>query len=225
MRPGRSAALARYALATNVRTPYTWAGAVLFLALTLLGLYSSARRGDGWVLDASLLFDAGLVAAVFGVRSGLITQRTGGLQTFLRTNFMTPAEHMAGAMASLVGSWLLVCAAIFTASWLLPGGGLEEAAWNTTLFAVRTGVLLPFVIVAESVTTVEIPFFLPGLAYFGLLITLVVGWGEMEALALLAPPMDRGDWSSAVPAALRVVVILPLGSGAILVATWWRGRR
>ncbi|MGK7312134.1 MAG: hypothetical protein ACN0LA_07810 [Candidatus Longimicrobiales bacterium M2_2A_002] len=225
MRLGRSAALARYALACNARTPYTWAGAALFLALALLGLYASARRGDGWTVDASLVFDGGLLAAVFGVRSGLIVQRVGGLQTYLRTNFMTPVEHMAGAITSLVASWLTVCAAIFAASWLLPGGGLEAAAWNATVFAVRTGVLLPFVIPAESVTTIEIPFFLPGLAYFGVLITLVFVLGELEALRLLAPPMQRGDWASAVPGALRVAIALPAGFGAVLLVTRWRNRR
>ncbi len=225
MRLGRSVALARYALAGNLRTPYTRSGAALFLALTLLGVYSSVRSGDGWTVDAALLFDGGLLAAVFGVRSGLIAQRVSGLQTYLRTNFVTPVEHMAGAIASLVASWVMVCAAVFAASWLLPGGGLEAAAWNATLFAVRTGVLLPFVIPAEAATTIEIPFFLPGLAYFGVLITLVFVLGEVEALMLLAPPMQRGDWASAAQGALRVAVALPAGFGAILLVTRWRDRR
>lgn len=225
MRPGRSMALARYALANNTRTPYTWVGGMLFIALAGLGLYSSARRGHGWTVDPSLLFDAGLIAAVFGVRSGLVAQRDTGLETFLRVNFVTPVEHMAGAIASLVASWLCVCTAVFLFSWLLPGGSMEAAAWTTTLFALRTGVLLPFVIMAESVTSIEIPFFLPGFAYFGLLITLVFVLGEVEALVLLAPPMTRGDWSSALPAAIRLAAVLPTGFVAVLLAVRWRARK
>ena len=43
----RSLVLARYALAGNLRTPYTRVGALLMVALALLGLHASARNGTG----------------------------------------------------------------------------------------------------------------------------------------------------------------------------------
>lgn len=225
MSPRRTAALARYALAGNLRTPYTWVGAGLFLVLTGLGLYSSARHGQGWVIDSSFVSYGAALAAVFGVRSGLIAQRTGGLQTYLRMNFMSPVEHMTGAVASLLASWLLVCAGVFLLTLVLPGGGVAEAAWETTVFAARSGVLLPFVIMTESATTIDIPFFLPALAYVGLLMILVFSLGEIRAVTMLAPPMDPYDYGSAVPSLLRLAVVVPGGFGVVLLGTAVRARR
>lgn len=221
----RSLVLARYALVGNLRTPYTRVGALLMVALALLGLYASARNGAGWVIDPSLLIDGALLGAVFGVRSGLISQRTGGLQAFLRLNFMSPLEHMAGAALSLLGVWLLVCAGVALLSLVLPGGGPAEAAWNATVFALRTGALLPFVLVAESISDIQLPFFLPGIAYVGLLMGLAITVGEAQATAILAPPMTAGDFGSTAPAVLRVAAVMPAGMGIVLGATWVRGRR
>lgn len=224
MSPRRTLALARYALAGNLRTPYTWAGAGLMVALSILGLVSSARRGDGWVLDPSFVFDGALLAAIFGIRSGLIAQRIGGLQTFLRQNLMPPVEHMAGAALSLLGAWLLVCAAVLVTVLLLPGGSPTEAVWNATVFALRTGVLIPFVLMAESVSDIRLPFVLPGLAYVVLIMTLVMTLGEPRAVTILAPPIENGNIASLGAPALRLVVILPAGLGMVLGLTGWRNR-
>jgi hypothetical protein len=197
-------ALARYSVAGNLRTPYTWAGAALFLVLALLGLWGSARAGDGWVVNPSLTLDGALLATVFGIRSGLIVQRTGGLQTYLRMNFVSPGEHLAGATASLLASWLLVCIGLFVLNLVLPGGSLAEAAWQASFFAARTGVLIPFVLVAESTTTIDVPFFLPALLYFGLLAVLVFALGQVEAMAALAPPVRSHDYGSLQPSLARV---------------------
>lgn len=221
----RSVALARYALVNNLHTPYTRVGALVMVALTILGLYSSARGGAGWVIDPSFVFDGALLGAVFGVRSGLIAQRTGSLQAFLRLNFMSPLEHMAGAVLSVLGAWLLVCAAVALLSLVLPGGGPADAAWNATVFALRTGVLLPFVLMAESVTDIELPFFVPGIAYVALLTALAVTLGEARAIALAAPPMVAGEFGSTGPALLRLAIVMPAGMAVVLGSTGVRGRR
>lgn len=221
----RTAALARFALVNNLRTPYTWAGGALLLAFSLLGLWGSARAGEGWVIDTGLVSDGALVAAVFGLRSGLTAQRRGGLQTYLRMNFMSPVEHMAGAITSLVASWLLVCAALFVIILVLPGAGAAEAAWVTTVFGLRTGVLLPFVIVTEAVTTIDIPFFLPGIAYVGLVMVLVFTLGEVRAVAALAPPMETYSYASTLPSLARLLTVMPAGFVGVLIGTWWRDRR
>jgi hypothetical protein len=219
----RAIALARFALANNLRTPYTWVGAILMVAVAGLGVYSSARRGDGWVVDFSFLFDGAILAAIFGIRSGLIAQRTGGLQTFLRINFMSPLEHMTGAIISLLGGWLLVCAGVFVLALALPGAGPVDAAWYAAIFGLRSGVLLPFVIMAESVSTIELPFFLPGLAFMALLVTLALAVGELRAAMILVPPIVPGDIGTIVPSLTRLAGAWVLGFGVVLGATGVRG--
>ncbi len=215
MKLARISALARYALANNLRTPYTWAGAALFLALAVLGLWGSARAGDGWVVDPSLTFDGALLAAVFGVRAGLIAQRTGGLQTYLRMNFVSPVEHLAGATLSLLASWGMVCIGLFVLNLVLPGGSVTEAAWQASFFAVRTGVLIPFVLLAETATTIDIPFFLPAVAYIGLLMVLVFSLGEVEAIAVLAPPVRSYHYGSLGPSVARAATVWAVGFPAV----------
>lgn len=225
MSPRRSMALARYALANNLRTPYTWVGALLMAAVAGLGLYSSAQRGDGWAVDFSFLFDGALLAAIFGIRSGLIAQRTGGLQTFLRMNFLSPLEHVTGAILSLVGSWLMVCAGVYVLALALPGSGPVDAAWYAAIFGLRSGVLLPFVIMAESATTIELPFFLPGLAYVVLLVTLSLTVGEVRTVTILLPPIQPGEIGTTVPSVARLAGAWGGGFGAVLGAAAWRAAR
>lgn len=224
MRARRIVALARYAAANNLRTPYTWVGGLLLLAMALLGLWSSARSGDGWGLDPSMTVDGALLAAMFGIRSGLIAQRTGGFQTYVRMNFASPMEHMAGAIGALLVSWLLVCAGLFVLCLVLPGGGLAEAAWEASAFAARTGLLLPFVIMAESVTTIEIPFFLPALLYFAILVVLTLTIGEVEAITAFAPPVHPLDYGTLTPHVVRLAISWTAGFGAILGTVWIRAR-
>ena len=218
----RPLALARFALAGNLRTPYTWAGAALFFGLTALGLVSSARAGRGLIVDPGFVFDGAVLAALFGLRSGLVAQRRSGLRAYLRS-YVSPVEHTAGAILSLLGVWLLVSGAVFTFNLALPGGSPTEAGWQVTVFAVRTGPLLPFVLLTERFTTIEIPFVLPALAYVGLLMALVVVFGEVEALAALAPPLAAHDYRSVLPVAGRTGAVMALGFGALLGAAGLRG--
>lgn len=222
---GRVRALARYSLGCTLRTPYAWVAAVLLVALTLLGLYSSARAGLGWRLSTSFLTQGAFLAAVIGLRSGLIDQRMAGTRTFLRMNLMTPVEHTAGLTLSLLGAWLLLCAAMLGLALTLPGGGLETAAWETWLFALRTLPLLPLVLVMERVSDIQLPFFGPALLWLALLLLLIPLLGEVRAVALMNPPVAELDWGSTLPRVLRAA-LGPVGFALILAVTKVRsGRR
>ena len=107
---------------------------------------------------------------------------------------------------------------------LLPGGGLMDGIWNASVFALRTGVLVPFVLMAESVSNIRLPFFLPGLAYVVLIMTLVMTLGEPRAVTMVAPPIDTGNIASLGPPALRLAVVMPAGLAAVLGLTAWRNR-
>jgi hypothetical protein len=139
-------------------------------------------------------------------------------------NFASPVEHMAGAMVALLISWLLVCAALFLVVLVLPGGGPAAAAWQAAFFAARTGMLLPFVIVAESTTTIDIPFFLPAMAFMGILMILVFTMGEVEATTALAPPAEPGVFRTLVPSVVRVAWVWVVGFGGIIGVVWARAR-
>lgn len=217
--------MARFGVAGSLRTPYTCVAGGVLLAMTFLGLYSSARRGVGWQLSPAFLGDGALVAAVFGIRSGLVEQRAGGLQAFLRMNLLSPVEHMAGAVASLLAIWLILCGSIFVLALVLPGGGFQEATWEAWLFAVRTLPLLPFVIMTESVAGIQLPFFIPALVYFGLLLVLVALLGQEAVVAVVAPPVARGDLGSTLPRLVRAITVAVPGFLLVLLGTRMRSQR
>lgn len=216
--------MTRYSMAGILRTPYTWVAGALLLAVVGLGMYSSARQGIGWQLSPSFLADGALLAAVFGLRSGLIDQRTAGLQGFLRMNLITPVEHMGAAMISLLGTSLLLCSALFALALVLPGGGFATAAWQTWLFGLRIFPLLPFTLVMESVSSIQLPFFVPALLWVGLVLVLVAVLGEGQAIALVSPPVVPGDYGSTAPRIARALIIGAAGFTVVLSATRVRGR-
>lgn len=220
----RVAAMARYGVANNLRTPYTWAAAVVLVAMAVTGLYSSALKGLGWRLSGPFLGDGAFFAAVLMLRSGLIEQRTGGLQTFLRVNLLPPVAHMTGAAASLLASWVLLCAALFGLALVLPGGGVDTAAWETWLFVLRTLPLLPFVLVAESVSEIRLPFFFPAVGFFALLLVLVALVGQESVAALVAPPVEPGRFATTLPRLARAAVITAVGFALVLLGTALRSR-
>jgi hypothetical protein len=140
-------------------------------------------------------------------------------------NFASPVEHMSGAIGALLVNWLLVCAGLFVVCLILPGGGPAEAAWQASAFATRTGQLLPFVIMAESATTIEIPFFLPALIYMAIIVVLTFTLGEVETMAAFAPPVQPYHYATLTPYVVRSAISWGAGFGAILAVVWFRARR
>lgn len=223
MKARRVAALGRYALANNLRTPHTWVGFALLAAIALLGAYTRYRSTGAWTLHHRFLANGTYIAAVFVLRSGIVAQREGGLQTFLRSNLTTPGEHVAGAVASLLGAWMLVTAAAFLAAFLIPGAGFRLAGWHAWTLALQVGLLLPFVLLTELVSAIEVPLLVPGLTWVVLFMAAYTVFGA-DGILWINPPTQPGSFASTAPLIVRLAMSCGVGFGAVLtgVVLWNR---
>jgi hypothetical protein len=224
MTAARAAALAVFAMRANLRSPMAVGGALAFAAIAALGPLASVSNGHGWVLDPDLLFYGYLTGSLFALRSGLEQQRDAGLQTYLRHNFATPVEHALGAVLSLVGTWLVLTGLLFLLAALYSGGDLGSAAWLAWSHGLGIAVLLPFVVMVESVSASRIPLLLPVLAYLALAMLLAAVIGAERMVAILGTggsPSDPRSWLHL--AARAAVVVLP-GMALFLAGTWLLAR-
>jgi hypothetical protein len=217
--------VARHAVATNAATPLTWIGLLAFAFTATVGLASSHARDGVLAIDPPFLFYGGVVGAILALRSGLSAQREGGLDTFLRLNFMSPLAHTGGIVLGLLGSWALFCAFAFVLALLLSGGEVATAAWYAWSLGLRIGMLLPFVIVVEATSSLRIPLFVPTAAWFALLIGLSLAVGEDRAVALMSPPVELGDFRSTLPILARSASVMAVGFGVLMAASGLRSRR
>lgn len=220
----KSLALAGHAIGTNLRQPFTWAGAALLVAVSLLGPAVSIQNHGVWGFDADLLGTGFAFGALFVMRSGLVEQRIGGLQEFLRENFVTPVEHMGGMILSLLATWLLYTAVAFLVALLLSGGDLGLAAWSVWLLMLTSGLLLPFVLMVECVSELRTPLAVPGFVYFATLFTLAGLVGYERTADLMALNADRSWPPSSIPLAFRAGASLVGGIGLVFAATAVRAR-
>jgi len=213
----RAIALAGFAARTNLRTPLTWIGFGSLVALTLVGMLSSRLDEGTWQIDPAFLFYGYALAALFVVRSGLVEQREGGLETFLRVNFLGPLEHLAAILVSAGASSLALTACTLLLASLLSAGDVATASWYAWSYGLRVVMLIPFVVMVESVSTLRIPLFPPALAWFGSIVLLSFVLGEEQAVALMSPPVEVGDFGSTVPIALRAGAGLLAGCASLVV--------
>jgi hypothetical protein len=227
MRPAGVLALAAFSLRTSLRMGVTRGGLAAFLTIAALGPVGSWRRGQGWAPDPDLLLYGYLVGALFAVRSGLEQQRESGLSGFLRHNMVSPVEHAAAAILSVLGSWAILTGTLFTAS-LLAGSGVSGAAWHAWVFGLGLSVLLPFVVGIEAIADIRIPLLVPVLGYLALAVSLSLTLGVARTAAILGMGAEPGDLASSLRLVTRAALIVPPGFGLLLAATWarerWRGR-
>lgn len=220
----RTMALARHAFHTNLLTPFTWAGGLLLVAVALLGPVISLTRHGVWGFDADLLGTGFAFGALFVIRSGLVEQRAGGLQDYLRENFVTPLEHMAGVTLSLLATWIGYACFGFLVALLLSGGDAGLAAWTVWLLLLVTGLLLPFVLMVECVSELRTPLFVPGFLYFAALFTLSGLLGYQRTSDLMAMNADRAWPPSSLPLAMRAAISLIAGLALVFAGTWLRSQ-
>ena len=219
----RVLALARHSVHTNLRTPFTWAGAALLIAVSLLGPVIALRNHGGWAFDPEMLGTGFAFGALFVVRSGLVEQRMGGLQDFLRVNYLTPSEHVLAAVLSLTATWLLYTAFALAVALVLSGDA-AWAAWTVWLLALTLAMLLPFALMVECASDLRTPLFVPGFIYFAALFALAAALGYQRMAALLGLNADRAWPASSLPLAARAGVSLVVGFALVLLVTWARAR-
>jgi hypothetical protein len=222
---GRSVALAGFSIRANLRSYLTLGGLVAFAAIALLGPVASLRNGHGWALDPDLLFYGYLTGGLFVLRSGLEQQREAGLQTFLRHNFCTPLEHGAGAVLALMGTWLLLTGLLFLLGLLCSAGDMAAAAWHAWSFGLALALLLPFVIMVESVSSLRIPMILPLIGYLALMVILALTVGEVRMVAILGVSVDRSDPASSLALAGRAGIVVTVGMPSFVAAVALLDRR
>ena len=221
----RVLALARHSVDTNLRTPFTWTGAALLLAVALLGPLIALRNHGTWTFDPEMLGTGFAFGALFVVRSGIVEQRMGGLQDFLRVNFISPSEHVLAAVLSLSVIWLLYSAYAFAVGLALSGGDVGLAAWTVWLLALTLGMLLPFALMVECASDLRTPLFVPGFIYFAGLFALAAALGYQRMAVLLGLNADRAWPPSSLPLATRAAVSLVAGFAVVMLVAWARGRR
>ena len=208
-------AIARFGIAANLRAPLTRVGLALVPIGALFGLLSSRASGGHWTGQHAFLFYGYLMGAVFAVRSGLGEQRANGLDTFLRVNLVSPLTHTLGATASVIGMWAILTTLTFLVAAVFSGGP-ADAGWLTWSYGLRVAMLLPFVLLVESVSALSIPLFLPAAAWFVAFAVLTIVLGEDRAVAVLSPPVELGDWGSTLPIAARTAVVMVAGFALVL---------
>ncbi|HUG40176.1 MAG TPA: hypothetical protein VMM12_06820 [Longimicrobiales bacterium] len=220
----RVLALAGHAVHTNLLTPFTWTGAVLLLGVSLLGPAISLRNEGVWAFDPEMLGTGYAFGALFVIRSGLVEQRMGGLQDFLRVNFVTPVEQVTAAVLGLLATWVLYAGCALLIALVLSLGDLGLAAWTVWLLFLTTGILLPFALMVECVSDLRTPLFVPGFVYFAAMFALAAALGYQRMAALLGLTADRAWPPSSLPLAARAALSLAAGFALVLVLTWTAGR-
>jgi hypothetical protein len=212
---GRVMAVAMHMVRANTRMGLTRAGFLVFPLIALLGPLGSWTGGDGWALDQELFFYGFLVGALFVIRSGLGEQREGDMDTFLRLNFVSPLEHAAAVLLSLVSTWLGFCGLAFLVG-MAVSADPPAAAWITVSLTARSGLLIAVVPFVEAATRLRAPLILPVLGFLALMLGLSVTVGEGTMLRLLGSAGQQGDPASFFPVAARSAAGLGLGSLAFL---------
>lgn len=215
---GRSLAVARFAVGSNLGRWLTRGGLLAGAGVMVLGPLLSARQGLGWHFDREIGFLGFFTMALFTVRSGLEEQRELELVTFVRHNLASPIEHGLGLVIGLGGTWLGLCALTFGTVLIATVGDVSMAAWATAAWGLRLLVILGFVLLVEAIASLRLPLILPSFGYLGLLVALSVILPEEHALALFIP-VERGDSAALARLAIQGVASFAATAGLFLALT------
>lgn len=196
----RTAALARFAIGSNLGRWVTRAGLIAGAAIMALGSFLSVQQGTGWTFDEDFGFMGFFVMALFAVRSGLEEQRELGLTTFTSYNLAHRLEHAMAFVWATLAVWGVASLAGFLAIVIASGGDFVTAAWTVAGWGLRLLILLGFVPLVEAVAAIRLPLILPAFAYLATIVTLTLLLSEERAFGLIAIT-EQGDFRSYVPLA------------------------
>lgn len=201
----RIAALARFAVASNLGRWMTRVGILAGIGIMTLGSLLSVQHGAGWTFDDDFGFMGFFVMALFAVRSGLEEQREQGLTTFTSYNLARRSEHALGFVCAALVVWATVVVAGFLGIVVASGGDLVTASWTATAWGLRLLILLGFVPLVEAMAAIRLPLLLPALVYLGTVVSLTLLLSEERALSLIATT-QQGDIGSYARLATQAVV-------------------
>lgn len=211
----RTAALARFAVASNLGRWMTRGGLIAGAAVMALGSFLSVQQGTGWTFDDDFGFMGFFVMALFAVRSGLEEQRELGLTTFTTYNLASRLEHALGFVLATLAIWGIVSLAGFLGIVIASGREIGAAAWIAAGWGLRLLVLVGFVPLVEALASVRLPLILPALAYLGMIVVLTLLLTEERAFAWIVIT-ERGDLASYAPLAAQAAASLVLTSAIFL---------
>lgn len=207
----RTAALARFAVESNLGRWMTRGGLIAGAAIMSLGSLLSMQQGTGWTFDEDFGFMGFFVMALFAVRSGLEEQRELGLTTFTTCNLAHRVEHALAFVCATLAVSGVVSLAGFLGIVMASGGDITTAGWTATGWALRLLVLLGFVPLVEAVAAIRLPLILPAFTYLGTIVTLTMLLPEERAFALIAIT-EQGNIGSYVPLAGQAAATLLITS-------------
>jgi hypothetical protein len=211
VRARHAVALCAFSTLANLRSRPGLLGPAAFLVVTALGHALAWTAGDRAPEDDRLFGYGFLVGAVLLLRSGLAEQRRTGLAEFLRQNFLTPGEQMAGHAGALLLQLTAFCILAFVGGATLSGGDLRYAAWYTALMGLATALVLPLILGVEMVSDFRLPLVVVvlGVVVAGAGAGAVLGTERF--LGALGLRVVRYEPGSLLPLVRRVSVALPLG--------------
>lgn len=212
----RTAALARFAIATNLGRGMTRGGLLAGAVVMALGSCLSVRQGAGWTFDQGFGFMGFVVMALFAVRSGVEEQRELGLTAFTEYNLAPRLEHALAFVLATLTMWGIVSLAGFVAILVASGGDVTTAVWTAAAWALRLLVLLGFVPLVEVLASIRLPLILPAFAYLGTLVALTLLLSEPRAFALIGIT-QQGDIRSYAPVAGQAAAAFLIATAAFVV--------
>lgn len=215
MAVARISALAAFAVRGNLRGGLARGGALMGVAVMLVGPVLAVTRGLSWSFDGQFGFFGFLVLCLFTIRSGYQEQRELGLTVFFRLNVASPGEHAVAMVVSVLCAWAAACAVGFVAILGVSGGDARTAAWYTAAWGLRTLLLVGFVPMVEQAAAFRLPFLVPGVSYLVLLVAASIALPESDAIALFVPT-EPGDVEALGRLGVQGAILLPTASATFV---------
>lgn len=200
-------AIVDFELRTIVRSPSTWIGALLFLALLALGhtLYWSALPPRP---DHDRFFGyAYLLAMLASLHLGLATDRQSHFDRVLVGNLTHPAPFLVGKLAARVVYLLAFAVYALVISFALSAGEWSYALWYSLNLTLLAWFFLPALLLTELAVDTRYPVPVVLFAFFVLAVAADRLFGVEALTRFLGFTQRRLDFGSLWPLAGRALLV------------------